>query len=250
MDPAKIDVNVSPSKAEVHFLNEDEMIQAVVSAVHDVLKGANTSRSFTVQTLLPGASEPGAGASGGSARSKSRVGNGGDGTEMEGEGDGLDEERVERAEKRKAAPNYKVRTDMAVRTLDGMLAPQHPGQVGEWTQSETLPRSGWASGSGVTGGGGKGRRKGTGESEGEDGHGRKGKRRAMGERPEDALELEETDREDEREEGGGAYGVVLAGERGKASGGGSGEIQESMCEFTSITELRRTARKRGSTGKS
>ncbi|KAI9637283.1 putative MUTL-like protein 1 [Dioszegia hungarica] len=193
MDPAKIDVNVSPSKAEVHFLNEDEMIQAVVSAVHDVLKGANTSRSFTVQTLLPGASEPGAGASGGSARSKSR---------------------------RKAAPNYKVRTDMAVRTLDGMLAPQHPGQVGE---------------------------KGTGESEGEDGHGRKGKRRAMGERPEDALELEETDREDEREEGGGAYGVVLAGERGKASGGGSGEIQESMCEFTSITELRRTARKRGST---
>ena len=49
IDPTKVDVNVSPTKSEVHFLNQDEMIDAIVGAVQVVLAGANTSRSFTVQ---------------------------------------------------------------------------------------------------------------------------------------------------------------------------------------------------------
>lgn len=52
IDPTKVDVNVSPTKSEVHFLNEDEMIEAIVGAVQTVLAGANTSRSFTVQASL------------------------------------------------------------------------------------------------------------------------------------------------------------------------------------------------------
>jgi hypothetical protein len=49
IDPTKVDVNVSPTKSEVHFLNQDEMIDAIVGAIQGVLAGANTSRSFTVQ---------------------------------------------------------------------------------------------------------------------------------------------------------------------------------------------------------
>ena len=49
IDPTKVDVNVSPTKSEVHFLNQDEMIDAIVGAIQVVLAGANTCRSFTVQ---------------------------------------------------------------------------------------------------------------------------------------------------------------------------------------------------------
>jgi hypothetical protein len=49
IDPTKVDVNVSPTKSEVHFLNQDEMIDAIVGAIQVVLAGANTSRSFAVQ---------------------------------------------------------------------------------------------------------------------------------------------------------------------------------------------------------
>lgn len=49
IDPTKVDVNVSPTKSEVHFLNQDEMIDAIIGAIQGVLAGANTSRSFTVQ---------------------------------------------------------------------------------------------------------------------------------------------------------------------------------------------------------
>jgi DNA mismatch repair protein MLH1 len=52
IDPTKVDVNVSPTKSEVHFLNQDEMIDAIVGAIQVVLAGANTSRSFTVQVSL------------------------------------------------------------------------------------------------------------------------------------------------------------------------------------------------------
>lgn len=55
IDAARVDVNVHPTKREVHFLNEDEIIQAVCSQIEEALAAVDTSRTFKTQTLLPGA---------------------------------------------------------------------------------------------------------------------------------------------------------------------------------------------------
>ncbi|KND03473.1 DNA mismatch repair protein MutL [Spizellomyces punctatus DAOM BR117] len=62
--PENVDVNVHPTKREVHFLNEDKIIQTVCEVLQSRLADANQSRTFYTQTFLPGAppvSTPGPG---------------------------------------------------------------------------------------------------------------------------------------------------------------------------------------------
>ena len=54
IDPGRVDVNVHPTKREVNFLNEDEIIQAVCENIRSKLAAVDTSRTFTTQALLPG----------------------------------------------------------------------------------------------------------------------------------------------------------------------------------------------------
>ncbi|GAB5590145.1 DNA mismatch repair protein [Umbelopsis nana] len=57
INPQNVDVNVHPTKREVHFLNEDSLIEAIADILQERLAGANDSRTFYTQTLLPGATQ-------------------------------------------------------------------------------------------------------------------------------------------------------------------------------------------------
>ncbi|KKY25006.1 putative dna mismatch repair protein [Phaeomoniella chlamydospora] len=58
IEPDRVDVNVHPTKREVHFLHEDEIIEAICGEIMNQLAKVDTSRTFKTQTLLPGARLP------------------------------------------------------------------------------------------------------------------------------------------------------------------------------------------------
>ncbi|QDS73208.1 hypothetical protein FKW77_003098 [Venturia effusa] len=58
IEPHRVDVNVHPTKREVNFLHEEEIVEAICSEVRNRLGKVDTSRTFMTQSLLPGGRVP------------------------------------------------------------------------------------------------------------------------------------------------------------------------------------------------
>lgn len=57
MEPSNLDVNVHPTKREVHFLHEEAILAEIVAEIETMLESVNESRTFMTQTILPGAQQ-------------------------------------------------------------------------------------------------------------------------------------------------------------------------------------------------
>ncbi|CAH0482622.1 unnamed protein product [Peronospora belbahrii] len=51
LPPRNIDVNIHPTKREVHFLHEEDIVDSISQAIEKQLKGSNESRSFSVRSI-------------------------------------------------------------------------------------------------------------------------------------------------------------------------------------------------------
>ncbi|KAH6909546.1 DNA binding protein [Coprinopsis sp. MPI-PUGE-AT-0042] len=131
LDPKTVDVNVHPTKREVHFLNEEEITDRLCSAMQDTLSSQASSRSFEIQTLLTP-----------HVTSSSGPTNKAKGKQRAAEEDTMDEGNDEAAggaltiptqkpqdHTKRTYSHHKVRTSVQDRTLDSMFPVVNPSQI-------------------------------------------------------------------------------------------------------------------------
>ncbi|KAJ6631150.1 DNA binding protein [Mycena sp. CBHHK59/15] len=119
IDPRAVDVNVHPTKKEVHFLHEDAITQRIADALQRALAAQSQSRVFEYQTLLTGGiADP---EQGGSKKRK--------GKERARDDEEGDSAETRPAPPKKTASQHKVRTSLQDRTLESMFPVVNPAQI-------------------------------------------------------------------------------------------------------------------------
>lgn len=131
IEPHRVDVNVHPTKREVHFLHEDEIIEGVCGEIRERLGKVDTSRTFMTQSLLPGVRVPTISADTASTPRKimpqASLPTPDDSTRKQSYEE--PQKRTPRTPAPKPYENNLVRTDTNLRKITSMLAPaQRPAQ--------------------------------------------------------------------------------------------------------------------------
>ncbi|KAJ6493696.1 histidine kinase-like ATPase [Mycena vitilis] len=123
INPRDVDVNVHPTKKEVHFLNEDAITDQISDTLQRSLASQSHSRVFEYQTLLTGGlAEP--------EQSTSKKRKGKERARDEDE-DVIEPKLTPATAPKKTLSQYKVRTSLQDRTLESMFPVVNPTRIGE-----------------------------------------------------------------------------------------------------------------------
>ncbi|KAF8907538.1 histidine kinase-like ATPase [Mucidula mucida] len=126
IDPRSVDVNVHPTKKEVHFLNEEAIVERISDAILETLSSKGESRIFEYQTLLTTGGADNDRVVPKKRKDKEREHDDEPGTE----GAGIAPSATQAESRKKVSSHLKVRTSLKDRTLDSMFPVMNSSQIG------------------------------------------------------------------------------------------------------------------------